>query len=540
MAEGMIGGLLGNEDEKPDVEAAETLAGADAFAAAVAAKLAGNDPQVARDTSIFLGKQSRLLDIQARHLEDEHAARLHYLQGQAREVDLRRFGLRLRVGFQVFVALLATGIGIGLLVMVRDAVTSRSVVIDAFDAPPALAASGLSGKVVAAGLLDVLTKIQAATRTSAQRRSLSNAWTNEISMDIPETGMSFGQLERMIKIRFGHDQHIEGDLVQTEKGGLALTVRGSSILPKTFTDEGRNLDKLLTQAGEYVYGQSQPGLWTNYLANTGRADDAIHFAESSYGSVEASEKPYVLNYWANAILAKGAPRAIEEALPLWREAVRLKPDYWSGYNNIMAGLADTGHEEEVIRVAEQMMKLAGGRPGKASELLYQNYDNLVWDLPAAHAGMLADMESQGGIGTNSLNSGAEALTVAQIEVQMHDLETATLRLQTTPVNEKVASDVALAAYDRAQLAEEQGDYVKAAKEWDVFSVAGADPGFFAQNPNFFCGSAVTYQKTGQPQKADAALNIVGALTFIDCYRSGAMCWICEATGQALRSGMRRP
>ena len=518
MAEGMIGGVLGDDDERPEVEATEALAGADAFAAAIAARLAGNDPQVARDTSTFLGKQSRLLEIQAKHLEDEHAARLHYLQGQAREVDLRRLGLRLRVGFQIFIALLATGIGIGLVVMVRDAVTSRSVVIDPFDAPPALAASGLSGKVVAAGLLDVLTKIQAATRTSAERRSLSNAWTNEISVDVPETGVSFGQLERMIKTRFGHDQHIDGDLVQTEKGGLALTVRGIGILPKTFTDGGRNLDMLETQAGEYVYSQSQPGLWTNYLSNSGRDDDAIHFAESAYGAVEASEKPYVLNYWANAILDKGGPGAAVEAMPLWRETIRLKPDYWIGYNNIMSGLSGIGHEEELPQVGEQMMKLAGGRPGKAPELLYQNYDIVIWDLPAEHASNLADMESHGGIGTNTLNTGAAGLTLAQIEVQMHDLETATLRLKTTPVDEKVASDLAQASFARALLAEEQGNFPKAAKEWDVFSVAGADPGFFAENPSFICNSAVTYQKTGQPQKADAALNKIGTLTFVDCFR----------------------
>jgi tetratricopeptide (TPR) repeat protein len=29
---------------------------------------------------------------------------------------------------------------------------------------------------------------------------------------------------------------------------------------------------------------------------------------------------------------------------------------------------------------------------------------------------------------------------------------------------------------------------------------------------------VTHQKTGQPGKADAALNAVGTLTFVDCYR----------------------
>src|SRR5580700_5325825 len=117
MAEGLLGGLLGGEGEKPEVEAPDALAGADGFAAAVASRLSAIDPQVARDTSAFLKKQAQLLDTQRRHLEDEHAARLHYLQGQAREVDIRRFGLRLRVGFQLFLVLVATGIGAAAVLM---------------------------------------------------------------------------------------------------------------------------------------------------------------------------------------------------------------------------------------------------------------------------------------------------------------------------------------------------------------------------------------------------------------------------------------
>src|ERR1700723_3151887 len=127
MAEGLLGGILGEEDEKPDVETSDALAGAETFASAVAAKLAGNDPEVARKTVEFLSKQSQLLDTQNEHLKDEHAARLHFLQGQAREVDLRRLGLRLRVGFQLFLVLVATVIGIGAVIMINDAVHSRRV-----------------------------------------------------------------------------------------------------------------------------------------------------------------------------------------------------------------------------------------------------------------------------------------------------------------------------------------------------------------------------------------------------------------------------
>src|ERR1700688_5131177 len=163
MAKGMLGGILGDEDEKPEAEAPEPLAAVEAFAAAVAAKLAGNDPGVARKTEEFLSDQSHLLKLQARHLQDEHALRVAHLRNQLREENVRRFSLRLRVGFQLFIALVATIIGVGGAIVLRDAFASRRVAVEPFDAPPALAARGLTGKVVATGLLDELSRLQDAT-----------------------------------------------------------------------------------------------------------------------------------------------------------------------------------------------------------------------------------------------------------------------------------------------------------------------------------------------------------------------------------------
>jgi tetratricopeptide (TPR) repeat protein len=550
MAEGMLGGILGGEGDKLEVEAPQAAAGADGFAAAVAARLSASDPEVARDTSAFLKKQAQLLETQRKHLEEEHAARLQYLRGQAREVDIRRFGLRLRVAFQFFIALVATVIGVGAAIMIRDAVKSRSVIIDPFDAPPALAADGVTGKVLASGLLDVLTHIQAATRSNAEHRNLSNAWTGDIAIELPETGISIGQLERILKARFGHDQHIEGNLVKTRTGGIALTVRGTGILPKTFTDATVDVEKLLTQAGEYVYGQSQPGLWTAYLSNNDRNDEAVLFAQGAYASADASERPFVLNYWANAITGKGGDGVMAEALPLWREALRQKPDYWVAYNNIMYGLAGTGDEEGVVRVGQQMLKAAGGRPGQAPEYQYQNYDTLVWDLPAVHASNIADIESHSGIGTTSGAGGSENLAVAGYEAQMHDVEAAALRLKTTPVDEKNAPDVAAAATARALLAEEDRDFKTAAHVWDSFALAYANPAVSTSNPQTLCFAAVAYEKTGQSAKADAALNAVGKLTFVDCYRfkadildlrgdwAGAQAWYAKSVelGPSIPSG----
>ena len=518
MAYGLLGGILGSEDDKSDATAPAARAAAEAFAAAVAAKISENDPEVARKTVEFLSEQTQLLKAQKECLIDEHALRLAHLRNQVRAENTRRLGLRVRIGLHAVIALVAIGIAIGAAIMIHDAVGSRSVVIDVFDIAPNVAAQVPSGKIVAAGLLDVLTRIQAATRSGAEHRSLSSAWTNDIAIDVPETGISIGQLERTMKARFGHDQHIDGDLAQSEGGDLALTVRGTGILPKTFIGEARHLDKLLTQAGEYAYGQSQPGLFAAYLANNDRNDEAIRFSQTAYARAASSERPYVLNYWANAIAGRGADGAMREALPLYREALRRKPDYWTAYNNIMYALNGLGDEEGLVRVSEQLVLAAGGRPGRAPEHEYQNYDRTVWDLPAERAEAIADVESHSGIGTTGSAGGAENLQIAQYEVQMHDVEAATLRLNTTPVDAKYVPDVAQATFVRALLAEERNDPEAAAREWDAYVEAYANPSVRTNDPHTICFAAPSYEKTGQSAKAEAALNAVGALTLVDCYR----------------------
>ncbi len=67
MAEGLLGGALTDDDEKPEVEAADALAGAEAFASAVAAMISQHDPGVARRTEDFLVEQTQLLRAHTRH-----------------------------------------------------------------------------------------------------------------------------------------------------------------------------------------------------------------------------------------------------------------------------------------------------------------------------------------------------------------------------------------------------------------------------------------------------------------------------------------
>ena len=155
MAEGVLEGITGSDDAAHQTDADdEGRIETQAFAAALAADHAKYDPAVASAAADFLRNQSDLLKQQTAQVEQERPLRLQRLRSQSREGKLRRFGQRIRNGMQVATALVFALIGLGLGVMVYDAFTARSVVVDPFDTPPALLARGLSGKVVAGDLLD--------------------------------------------------------------------------------------------------------------------------------------------------------------------------------------------------------------------------------------------------------------------------------------------------------------------------------------------------------------------------------------------------
>jgi tetratricopeptide (TPR) repeat protein len=149
--------------------------------------------------------------------------------------------------------------------------------------------------------------------------------------------------------------------------------------------------------------------------------------------------------------------------------------------------------------------------------MYQNYDEVIYDLPAYRADQMSDLAAHGGVGTLITGAGAENLTIAITEAEMHDTVAPALRLKTS-VDAKDTASVAAIANIRAFLAEEAGDLEAAAREWDNYAVAYADPFISANSSSQICFAAVTYEKTGQPAKADAALKPYGGASYVDCYR----------------------
>jgi hypothetical protein len=52
--------------------------------------------------------------------------------------------------------------------------------------------------------------------------------------------------------------------------------------------------------------------------------------QAAFAAADPSDRPYLLNVWANALANTGGSAL--EALELYRSAVKLKPDFWVGYN----------------------------------------------------------------------------------------------------------------------------------------------------------------------------------------------------------------
>jgi tetratricopeptide (TPR) repeat protein len=424
-----------------------------------------------------------------------------------------RFSDRLNAVTQMLIIAAVVVVSLGLGLMLRDAFASKAVIVDPFDTPPDLAKQGLSEKVLAGHLLDDLTRLQLATRSAAAKRNLSNAWTGDIKVEVPHTGVSIGDIDRLLKARFGHDTHIGGDLVQTPGGNLALTVRGDGVAPKTFTGPAATLDELTEAAAEYVYSQSQPFLYAQYLYNQGRYAQSLAFAKGAVGSGSVADRPYLLNVWANGLAAVNAPGyRPEQSLALYRQALILKPDYWIAHNNVMNSTWGVGDEEGAWRAGEQMRRVAGGRPGKAGELYYQNWDVLTWNLLPWRAALRADTATNG-VGTSNTANGPALADVSQ---RLHDDADADLQLETAQGDASDKSVAAISHFVRGRMAAEAGDTVGAAAEMEAFVESYSDPVVASNYPGYGCWVAPAEEYAGHPDKADAALKAGGH--YVDCYR----------------------
>ncbi len=152
-----------------------------------------------------------------------------------------------------------------------------------------------------------------------------------------------------------------------------------------------------------------------------------------------------------------------------------------------------GDEEGAWRDGEEMRAAGGGRPGRAPENVYINWDYLTWNLTAWLNETMADAEANGGAGTGVSSAGPG---IADVYARLHNAEAADLALKTSIDDPNDPAGAALVHHVRGRLAAEAGDALTALAEMEIYGTAYTNPAVSYNNPGYQCWIAPAEEAAG--------------------------------------------
>lgn len=248
---------------------------------------------------------------------------------------------RMSVALKALTAVAGILIAGALIGLVWDATRYQGLVVQALAVPPDLAARGLTGEVMAGDLLDRLVAMQEQTNSVRAPSSYAIDWSDGTEVEIPQTGVSIGELQRSLRGWLGKETRITGVVYRMRDGQLAVTARTAGTAGVTFTGPEEELDDLMQKAAESVYARTQPYRFTVYLFDAGRIDEAlpIYQAAERYGEPESL---WLTRGWGLDKSRNGDDRG---ALVLFRQVEARAPGMGPLFQAIADAEGDLGHEE---------------------------------------------------------------------------------------------------------------------------------------------------------------------------------------------------
>ena len=247
--------------------------------AAVALALGGASREKA---DAFLDEQRGLIAIQKHHLHE-----------QIKHLDLGIWEKRLGVMLRLATLTVGIAFAAGLSLMVWEAAHANGLIVDEFTVPPDLAERGLTGQVVAGELLSDLLSLQARSNSVRAASSYANNWGNNLKVEIPETGVSIGELTRFLREWLGHETHVSGAVIRTATGVAVTASAGSDAFP-TLTGAEADVDGLVQNMAESIYRRTQPYRHALYLYSYSLR---MQEAEAALQTLAANGAPED-RYWA--------------------------------------------------------------------------------------------------------------------------------------------------------------------------------------------------------------------------------------------------
>jgi tetratricopeptide (TPR) repeat protein len=497
-AEG-IGAALGpDEGEENNSESGSV----DAVGMALALDAAHHDPRLGPAVRNYLNRQRALVDLQIKHFDEEHTLAI---------AAARRKGFidRTRIWLHALVAAIVGGVIIAVVVMLWDAISDRGVVIDAISVPENLAQRGITGEVVAKRILDRLAEINNTSGTVRAANSYSNSLGGGIKLEIPETGISIGELSRMLHEKLGHTTHVGGEITHSGDN-VTVRIRLGDEYEVESTGPEATLPALVQDASTKIYARTQPyryGYWQ--WANRNSSGAAATFRQLA---AVGSRRERV---WALHGLAIAAPSP-RDSIRFDEEALQIDPNFFLSHLTIAQSNSIEGHDEAALKEAELVIAAAAvsnaelSRSGEAvlrEEALSLRDQLLGDDLGMAAATLtLAETDENDGRRLSSLRDHATAL------ILVHDLGPAADILERFPAPESPLGEAELTLL-RARISAQKGDWQAAIPGLEhtraLMASGPVDPRFVENiQKDAYPLLAEAYARVGRASDADAVLSLL--------------------------------
>lgn len=352
------------EHDQPRVGATEQ-AGAEATSSAVSVALGRSTRahEVDAEAAAFLRDQRRLVNLQIENLEEDRAL-------QHRHLALKYFGDRLRIGLQLLAIAFGLIVVVGMVAMVWQAHEDHGLVIEAFSVPPDLATEGLTGQVVAARFLDKLKAMQTATQSDRPADTYQNDWGSDFKVEIPQTGLTFSEFEKLLREKLGHAVHLTGEVFRTPTG-VAMTARLGDAPPQTFEGPPGDIDGLAQKAAEAIYRANQPYRYAEYLDQHGHVPEAFAVISELAANGPRSERGWAYTEWGTLDLNDhGDVRAARTHLLRARSlggGVAASAEI-----GLIAVEVWAGHDEKLLEYSKTLVAMMRKRSPQTTEEFFEN------------------------------------------------------------------------------------------------------------------------------------------------------------------------
>lgn len=291
------------------------------------------DGEVDPSARALMEKQVRMLDLQ-----------MAALKSDARQGGVKHLREWLHALFELALAGLILAGVIGVIVMVWRASRADGVVIQPIATPPDLVAQGLDGTVMANRLLDNLGQMEAQTRSVRAGGALRGAHSEDVKVQIPNTGVSIGEAQRLLREWLGHETTVTGEVYRV--GALMhVTVRVGDKPGVTFTGPEASLDGLTLKAAEAVLAEIEPYRYAVYLAGKGRRDEALRAAKGLAVKGSAEDRAWGYAMWGRLLASAGDFQgAVEKA----RQSLVLDDSVAATHDNLAAAHRFLGHDDAAL------------------------------------------------------------------------------------------------------------------------------------------------------------------------------------------------